>query len=665
MKKLLSILLVMAITCAFFAGCGTKETPTPTLKAMEVPEYNGLIEFSVYNSEDPQARWGAKSKELLERKYQLKVTNTIPAVAQIDMSAKSYREAYTSQIALLFSDPDSTPDFMPALRGDPTGVNGVWKTIGQKYLLDFNPYLEEGQMLEPYIDWVWGAEGTELGLHTDARAYWEEAKVCLENEDKLYVLPRRENRPIDMFLGYAVTNLEEIGYTLDTTPTTWTGFVELLKVFKNSSAGTGAYPLIAYEAKASNIISMVASTYGLDFSEGFEWKQKNGEPLWTYYWDEYLEILKNVRNLAENGLIMVDPKAGNNVILNYDFDPMGKSYIQSKSKAKSAYENGRAIAGYNTPSMFYQYESHGGFDLSGWQIAKNPVSQEGYEYALSGGTMFDAQMQGSKMGGYIAINKTNHELALRLVDYLSDFCNDEGYLEYVWGDEGSFFADTWQEAGNYIKDENGKIHFWTETRWGWENEKEVFFAAEPLAEKYADNDGMPTVSGADGTVNYAEQFGIEETGYFPCGIHGGKGINFFADITAYPTRLTAYWEPHGTSWRGEGFSTGMPIADAQIANGASHVYTGMYPDPVDRLGAETGRDMQNKIDTLSRLAKEFTVDFLSGKRTETAWETYINALNQAGYKDVYNYYKNSAYSYVDDYSESISSQSDVNAKRGI
>ncbi len=671
MKKLLSILLVIAMAAAFFAGCGPAETtPPPTLEDMVLPEYKegDIIEFSVYNAEDFQARWGVKAKELLLTKYQLKFGEAIPAVEQIDMSAKAYRELYTQQIVNLFTDPDTTPDFMPALRGSPTGENGVWRTIGHKYLLDFNPFLEEGQMLECYVDWVWGAEDSSLGLHNDAREYWESAKVALEVEGALYVLPRRESRPIDTFLGYAQENLKTLGLTLDTTPTTWDGFVDLLKQFKNASTGSGIIPLVAEESKASNILAFVASTYGLDFTEGFEWKQKNGEPLWTYYWDEYLEILKDVRDLAENDLIQKDTKAGgNNVILNYDFDPQGKTYLQNKAKSENAYKNAKAIAGYNTPSIFYQYASHGGFGLSDWEIAKNPVSQNGYEYALSGGTMFDAQNQKEKCGGYIAINKTNTELALRLVDYLRASCSDEGYVQYVWGDEGGWFADKWQDAGNYIKDENGKIHFWYEPRWGWEYEYDLFYEYDSRAEMFYGSNGPADFSPSNptGTDNLADQYGVEGTGYYPSGIFGDKYVNMFADISNYPMRLTAYWEAYGSTWPGEGMSVGMPIADAQIANGKAHIYTGMFVDPVDRLGITEGRNMQNKIDTLSKLAKEFTVDFLSGKKTDTAWETYIHALNEAGYKDVYNFYKNTSYSYVDEYDESVSSQSDVNAKRGV
>ncbi len=665
MKKLLSMLLVIAMVGAFFAGCG-KGDPTPTLRPAELPTYDGtVIEFKVYDEKDFQTRWNKATAELLELEYQIKMSYSIPAVEQVDMSSKAARELYTSQISLLFEDSATTPDFMPALKGSSTGDNGVWKTIGQRYLLDFNPFLEEGQMLESYVDWVWGAEGTELGLHTDARAYWEQAKACLEIEDKLYVLPRRENRPIDMFLGYATNNLDRLGYTLETTPTTWDGFVELLTQYKNSVEGSGSIPLVAEQSKASYILNFVASTYGLEFSEGFEWKQKNGEPLWTYYWDEYLEILKDVRSLAESDLIQIDKKAGKGVILNYDFDTKNPQYIMGKAKSTSAYQEATAIAGYNTSLQFGYYSSHGGRGLTGWRVTPRPVMQDGYTYALSGGSMFDGQVQMGHAGGYIAINKTNYELALRLIDYLSAYCNDEGYIEYVMGREGSYFADTWQEAGNYIYDENGKIHWWGETRWGWENEKELFIAYDPRAEIFRNEiDGIkkPSGSGEEGK-NYAEEFGIEGSGYFPTGPFS-TGINMFADITMYPMKLTAYWNAYGDSWSGEWFAKDEASADSQLA-GAVHIYNGMFIDPVQRLGSVTGTDMQNKIDTLSQLAKEFTVDFLSGKRTETAWESYINALNTAGYKDVYNYYRSESYAYVDTYDESVSSQSDVNAKRGV
>ncbi len=671
MKKLLPMLLIMAMVGAFFAGCGgTTKTPEPTLRDKEVPTYEGgVMEFTVYDNSDFQARWNINVAEILETKYKLKVSNNIPAVAQTDMSSKAYRELYTSQISALFSDPETVPDFMPALKGSATGADGVWKTIGQKYLLDFNPFLEEGQMLENYVSWVWGAEGTELGLHTDGREYWEEAKACLEVEGALYVLPRRETRPIDTFLGYSETNLKKIGYTLDTTPTTWDGFVELLQQYNNMDEGSsGRIPLVAEQSKASNIIAFVASTYGLEFTEGFEWKQKNGEPLWTYYWDEYLEILKDVKDLAEKGLVQTDKKAGKGVILNYDFDPNGAQYIMNKGKSNQAYQKGYAIAGYNTPTAFGSYASYGGQSLTEWHVSGRAVSQEGYQYALSGGSQFDGQIQVGGCGGYIAINKTNYELALRLVDYISASASDEGYLEYVFGREGSIFANSWQEAGNIIYDENGRIHLWQDPykRLGWENEKDLFIAYDSHAEQFRDTvDGVPipNMGKGEGGKNYADEYGIEGIGYYP-GDHFLTGINFFADISMYPMKLTAYWEPQGVECDGEWFYHDGPQAETQI-NGSTHIYTGMYVDPLERLTGETGRNMEAKIAQLSQLARDFTVDFLSGKKTEAAWETYIHSLNEAGYKDVFNYYKNAAYAFVDEYDDSISSQSDVNAKRGV
>ncbi len=671
MKKLLSILLVIAMASAFFAGCGPKKSEGPTGPVGDFPTYDGtVLEFTVYDESDFQTRWTWASYELLEKKYGLKVSHPIAAVDQVDMSTKANRDLYTQQISLLFEDSATTPDFMPALKGSPVGADGVWKTIGARYLVDFNKFIGEGMLLENYTKYVWGMEDSELGIADDQRTYWEQAKLALEVEGALYVLPRRECRPIDQFLGYANVQLEGLGYTMDTTPSTWDGFVTLLQQFRAAKENaSNIYPLATENFEAAILLQFIASTYGLNFSEDFEWTQKNGEPLWTYYWDEYLEILKDARSLAENNLVATDSKGGKKgVILNYDFDPKNTTYIQYKSKVAGALQKGSVIAGFMNTHMFAKYDSYGGQKLQDWQVARIPVAQEGYEYALKGKSQFDSQMQESHAGGYIAINKTNKELALRLVDYLNTGCSDEGFITYCFGKEGSIFADTLDEAGGYIKDENGKIHTWTDTRWGWENEKQVFIAYDERAAQFENELQLPQISlatGEGGGINYAKEAGVTEGGYwYADGQNFKSGIYMFADITAYPMRLTAYWNKIDPYCKGESFSIQQAAADNYIGNNV-HVWDGMYIDPVARLGSVTGTDMQSKIDTLSSLAKKFTVDFLGGAVTEAAWETYINSLNQAGYKDVYEYYRQNAYAWADEYNESVSSQSDINAKRGV
>ena len=80
------------------------------------------------------------------------------------------------------------------------------------------------------------------------------------------------------------------------------------------------------------------------------WTTKNGEPLWTYYWDEYLEILKNVKDLAAQGLVATDKSAGTGVIINYDFDYTSRTYKDYKNKSDKNGMAGNTIAVYTTSS---------------------------------------------------------------------------------------------------------------------------------------------------------------------------------------------------------------------------------------------------------------------------------------------------------------------------
>ncbi len=661
MKKFISVLLVLAMASAFFAGCGREpeDTKDPgSLSDASRPDYSdgNVIEFVVYDITDGTVRNTRRNAEWLEKEYCLKIAYTIPSVGNEYLATKALREKYNLEISNLFIDDATTPDFLPALKGTAVAADAVFKQIGPKHLVDLNPYLCEGGILEPYVTYVWGNEGSELGLWSDAREYWEASKITLEREGALYALPRRECEPFDLFLGYSKKALELIDEDFDNTPETWDGFVELLRKFK--VAKSGSIPLLAYEARASNILSFVASTYGLDFNEDFSWTQKNGEPLWSYCWDEYLEILKDVRSLAAEELIAVDKKAGKGgVIVNYDFDYTTTEYKMALAKAGSNWRMAKGIAGYTVQQEFARFASYGGQGQTGWAVSATPVHQEGYKAALSGTSMFDCQRQENYDGGYIAIgNRLGKEFALRIMDMLAYCCSDAGFLHFNFGQYGSPFADSLEEAGNYIYDENGKIHTWFDYRMDWDT------VEYPLFSKYDSHvEQLGSYREHEEGVDYSEQYGITDTKFWPNNFNTRVGVHMFASTTVYQMRLTAYWF-ESPSYQGESMSKDRPRVDNQIAV-TEHILQGMYMDPIERLGTATGSDMQKKIDTLASLAKQFTVDFLKGDITETAWETYINSLNVAGYMDVYNYYKNAAYTFADEYDESVSSQSDVHSKR--
>ena len=467
MKKILSILLIIAMTAVFFAGCN-KATPEPSTDASPTPtpiedsnvntkrpQYDGeIIEFNLYNQGDYMTRWNDVTFEWMLNNYQIKVGAAIPGIAA-EISSESGRKNYNAAISNLFIAIDSAPDYMPSLRGSAIGADACFKELGSDYLVDFNPYLGEGGILENYVKWVWGGE-SKLGLWDDATEYWENAKKALEVEGALYALPRRECMPVQNYLGYATVLLEQINVKEEELPTTWDGFVELLTKFKNYK--DGSVPLTAFEGKASNILAFVATTYGLDFNEDFSWTEKNGEPLWTYYWDEYLEILKDVKDLAAKGLVATDKSAGTGFIINYDFDYTTRTYKDYKNKADKNGMAGNTIAVYTKSSNMASWSSdmRDSPNKTEWRITDKLISQEGKNPSLTGTSQFDAQVYSA--GGYIAIgNRLGEEFALRIMDMLTYSLSDEGYMRYFFGKEGTPFADgIWDEkAGCYVYDENG------------------------------------------------------------------------------------------------------------------------------------------------------------------------------------------------------------------
>lgn len=670
MKKILSILLVIAMAATLFAGCGTQSSstpdipdPTPTATVEQKgdpskPEYKegDVIGFNLFNEGDYMTKWNVVTKEWMLNNYKLKINASIPGISG-DMNTASGRQTYNTAMANLFIAEATRPDYMPALRGSAIGADACFKELGQEYLVDFNPYLEEGCILENYVKWVWGGE-SELGLWTDATDYWNAAKDALEVEGSLYALPRRECMPVQNYLGYATVLLEQINISEDELPTTWQGFVELLQKFKQYKKSS--VPFVMQDGKLSNLLSFVASTYGLEFNEDFSWTEKNGEPLWTYYWDEYLEILKDVKELAAQGLVKTDASAGKNVVVNYDFDYAKSSYKSYKSQSKSQAENGNSIAAYTSPTNYGLWSSDqrdsGG--KTEWKVASKMITQEGKTASLYSMSQFDGQTELTASGGYIAIgNRLGKEFYLRIMDMLSFSMSDEGYITYFFGREGTPFADSiWDaEAGSFVYDDEGKIRIWSEDRLGWAENKDFWVANDSHASGLTD---FP--ENADINTNFADEYGITDTGFWPTQNNFAYGTTFQADVTSWPMKLTAYWSQESFS----SYYNNVSLQLEQVNKNGSIVSVGLYKTPTEYLGGSSAATYENKISTLKSIAKEFTIAFLKGDKTEAHWDSYIKSLQDAGYNDVYEFYTLAAYNFTTSHDSNVESQTTVNNKRG-
>ncbi len=683
MKKLLSVLLVIVLAAALFTGCTPKQTqdpkatPTPVVQnGLKIdPQYsdskdengiwNDVITFNVFNTDDYQSRWYDSAKAWMLDEFHIKVGYVIPAIQGFSdcwficqnkvMEDPSNRAEYNSKLASLFLSETTQPDYLPALYSSCVGSEGAWFTISE-HLTDLEPYLIPGGTLyDTYVNWVWG----------DHKDYWETMKEYLKDENgHLYVIPRREVMPIQTFLGYSQTSLKKLGVSWEDKPTDWDGFVELLRRYmaldeKLEQGNIVRTALRTNEENGADIVQFVATTYGLDFNADFSWTTKNGEPLWTYYWDEYLEILKNVNMLAAEELVVTNAEEPS-AIAGYMLD---KTDIVYKASIK-----GQELAGgYSGIASYTRDDKIAWFNAAGdleWKVSDTWVSQNGYEYSMVGGSEFDSN--------YLAIgNRLGDVFVSRIIDFWNFSMDQKGLFYYLYGQEGTPFAETPEEAGNYVLDEQNKVvfsnsgnrfsftkvenHYWWDSRdadW-WININENY---KQYIEKY-DANMYGNVGINDGTT-LREYLGTN-TNVWERGTElYRRGTYFFADVTAYPMENTAYWPDEGVSKTRELIKT----VESTMEENNTACYKGFFRSTKEVLGRDSS-EMDKKIATLKKIAKEYTIDFLCGMQTEAGWTNYIKNLQDAGYDDVYAYYELALTNCVTEKKDGVKSQSDVNTKR--
>ncbi len=656
MRKVLSILLMIALVATLFSGCKPESsgdvidpTPTPTDNHEDDirDEFTDeLIRFNLYDEADYLTRWTDVSKEWMLDNYRLAIDHSIPNVWTSDtlnLSDADTRKTYNTAFAQLFLTADTYPDYMPALHANAAGTDACFKEL-YDYLVDLNPYIEEGGALHNYVSWLWNG----------AEDYWESAKKMFEVDGALYALPRREMMPVQTYLCYAEKLLGDINYSIDNLPTTWDGFVNLLRAFKNLSKDN--IPFVQDGARLDTLLKFIASTYGLDFNMDFSWTTKNGEPLWTYYWDEYLQILQRANELAAEGLVYTDSVETKRVV-HYDMNDTasGRKYALRNYEKNAA--AGLSIATYSTSAEAARWGSDPRYETD-WRVSPTMVSQEGKQFSLIGSSQIDIS--------WIAIgNRLGDEFAYRICRMISFSLTDEGFLLYCFGREGIPFADTVEEAGSYIwvdDPDSGerRIRFSVSDRFGGVDSDPDFWIG--LDEHYAQMKGMDMEKLAGGEVsgNLAEKYGIKDTGFFPSRQNYRLGTSLYADITSYPMQMTVYWEKQEAMGKGDMKSIEGLMEIAEKNN--TVIYNGFYRTPMEALGS-AGRDIEIKRDNLASIAKQFTIDFLSGKKTATNWDAYIKDLKAAGYDEVYEFYKQTAYSFPTSTVSGTESQSSVNAKR--
>lgn len=734
MKKLLANLLIIALFVALFTGCTSKASVSPTdINSTEVnrstvtptafeptvtpipsntstpnstftpkPENNKLIKFNLYDKDDCMTHWTKTAADWLKTAYELEIEYVIPRIVVdgvgtytkdfVLLPTAEVTTNYTESLQLLFISAETSPDYMPSLYGTTTDCPAA-KSLGKDYFVNLAPYIENGRMLQNYLSYIWG----------DNQEYFNNAIYALmDSAGAVYALPRREKRATDRFLTYNRSVFNKLSVSWDSQPNTWDEFIALLNKSKSIE---NIIPFAITEAKIENLLEFIASTYGLEFNINFDWTEKNGEPLWTYYWDDYLSILENARMMGEQHLTMNDTN-NMNFIVNYnlDYNSKGRQFWTDESRWKKQCESGNAVTTYAPSSLISHYASFASVNDSKWEIASNWPTQSNREYSLIGDTLFSQSY--IAIGNRIDKQRGDSEFTYRILDFLNTSMTDDMYFTYLFGREGIPFGDNVHYCGAWIWDVNpitGKkaIRFSIDDKFGFNSEE------SPLLKKYCLSSGKePQYSRPDGLTdkefwanidsnynvlienangNWNELFTDKsvpnyndnsDTGVYVDYSQYSKytlskplylstanyklGTSMYGYATSDPMQFTVYWNVS------EVMSSYQNIIDAHIAKNNetnNFIYKGFYHN-ASYLGSTEATSLQQKMNSIKSIAREFTIAFLSNEKQATDWVNYIIDLREAGYYDVYRFYCDlGTICKVTSYNENTISQSKVEEYR--
>lgn len=754
MKKVLSILLVIAMSVALFAGCGenpsqspsdanspaasitatpTSNEPTKDPKSSWSATFNkgdALVSVNVYDTTNYLAQWGVGTKVMMAKEG-LKLGTIISPVLSDQISINNYsllktdsgRSSYVAAISNLFLSADTTPDIMPGLYATNTGTEAIFKgTIGKKYLVNLAPFLEEGAALDNYVSYVWGDN------YGDA-SYWETVKEALMTEEgEIFAIPRLEYTPVKRLVFFNTEALEDMTRNQ---PTTLADLEDALAAW--TAEGNPGFVFNPEWMTIESIITPIANMYGIDFDSSFDWKEMNGEPMFSYYYPEYLETLKTVNKWAANGWVTNAKDNAGHIAMCGDLATDGN--VDSYGTAEDLAKHGLAMYG----------EAWHGYKLRDdrlWQ--SSTISAAGYTAAVTAESAVDYNYFAITKRSVTADTEEGYATVLKIMNYVNSTLNFEAYINATFGKEGVCFADTWEESGSYVwVEKDGKQYvrslggsdrytmqydniedpFWKQGKafyrtlhplytWvldvcnGFKSGDGVWRSAWGF-DKMSMNDQEGLVQAEDGSFNFDEVCDLtwdewsvpgmskrdevpsdmSEWGYYAAlaskpeseggyGITEFKygtytegvtkmwtrdgysgGITWFADVTAFPMQYTIYY-------MNESQSTMYPIREALEKtvdyNGTNTIIApGFFPSASEVLSGSEASDMALKMESLKMLAKNFTIDFLSGKKGENDWVAYTKSLKDAGIEEVYEFYVHNAYSFTTKHKDGTKSMSDV------
>lgn len=751
MKKVLSILLVIAMAATLFAGCGTEPTPTPsetgnpsasvetsptTTEPTKDPKTSwtsswkagdDLKEIVVYDADNYMTRWNVGAK-IKMAEYGLKLGTTISRVCADQTNVGSYtllsssdgRETYLTELAMMFSEGENKPDVLPAIYASNVATGAAFKVKSvYKNLVNLTPFLEEGGALDNYVSYVWGQEYGDVG-------YWETAKEALAVDGAIYALPRVEMLSAKYQIMWNRDALTELNIS---TPKTLADLESALESWV--AEGHNGFAFNPNDVSIESILTPIANMYGLDFSTGFDWKEKNGEPIFSYYFPEYLEVLETVNRWAKKGLVCTSATDGTKIAMSGDLKTDDNMKSQDDAKA---YATGALCLYGGTETGSYLTAK---YDASAtW--TETVVSASGYEGAITAGSAFDYLYFAIGNASVTDETEAGYETVLRIMNYFNDTMTHDAYIEYCMGKQGIPFAETFEESGRWVyveyegeqyirwigKDDRYWMNSQDDTLDMYKAGRKFYRTVHPLftwlfdvCNSFANGDGdlrgdwgfntnyteddiifdavnnnyneifditqdswvtpgESTVEGVPADKSEWEyyaglatsEYGIKDFMYEYTGkeklwnvADGGNfyrwGTDWHADITGFPMQYTIYFMNESQS---NNYPNKDIVLEATGKDGTNtQIMAGFFPEPSEVLSGAAASDMNLKISTLSKIAKQFTIDYLTGNKGKNDWSAYVKSLDEAGIQDVYEFYSEYAYTFNTVKKDGVRSMSSV------
>ncbi|MBE5816169.1 MAG: hypothetical protein E7315_00430 [Clostridiales bacterium] len=416
MKKLISIMLILAVALVCFGGCigAPTETIIPTPEATPTPDVPDttpeplkILEFSTVRDSAESNFTRTPVVEYFLETWGLKCTKILKY--WVGMSSDGYEWELASMLGHSTDRPDVV--FNAVLDKNGEYFNDA---IKDSNAVDFMEYIENGR-LDNYINNVWGG-------FTDA---WDYARTAYINKetDELYILPGR-NYEVAYYTWLYNSNYYDTRYNTDVPPSDLDTIVRIMKNYVSENPGCSAM-LYDWGPSMNDKWGQwgyferepIFNAYGVVHTNN--WKLGKDGPVYGLMQDAHFEAMKLYKALMDEKIMFA-----------YDRNSYENGKAAYADKASALQNNGALFAWYNVTELIQMNNTAKAANENyEWSILPEDPSAKGIEPVAYSSTMFTRT-------GVVMSAKAAPELKDRVIDIINWFASPEGEKTYFYGIEG-------------------------------------------------------------------------------------------------------------------------------------------------------------------------------------------------------------------------------------